>query len=127
MRQHGPRRQQRRITPALALADCDSLDSLARTLWKAIRQRRHARQLGTLVACDKDAGLVYLLPAGEPRTEAFIPKHLNWIVGSYASTPKCGAAAVPSADMLADDLKLTLRWKARKRWPLQRPLPFPVD
>jgi len=103
MRLHGPRRQQRSPKPELWLADYPATVSLALALWRRVRQARHARQTGTVIAVD-DRGGVYLLGAALPATERFIAQHPHWIVGTYASDPANAPPQVPSVDMILDDL-----------------------
>jgi len=102
---HRPRRQQRSPKPELWLADYPATTSLALTLWRRIRQVRHARQTGTVIAVD-DKGGVYLMCADLPATERFITQHPQWVIGTYASNPHNAnaQARVPSVDMILDDL-----------------------
>jgi len=103
MRLHGPRRQQRSPKPDLWLADYPATVSLALALWRRVRQTRHSRQTGTVIAVDDNGG-VYLMSAEMPATERFIAQHPQWVIGSYASNPHNAHARVPSVDMILDDL-----------------------
>jgi len=103
MRQHSPRRQQRSPRPELWLEDYQTTVSLALALWRRIRQVRHSRQTGTVIAVD-DMGGVYLMCADMPATERFIAQHPQWVIGTYASNPHNAQARVPSVDMILDDL-----------------------
>lgn len=104
-----PRRQvERRIKPALLLAECATLQVLAGKLQKRIRQTLYARGAGTLVAINS-LDEVYLLMAGEARTDKFLADHYDWVVGIYAELPMGGGnATVPDLDVLADDIRFHL-------------------
>lgn len=104
-----PRRQvERRIKPAFCLADCATLQVLAGKLQKRIRQTLYARGAGTMVAISGD-GEVYLLMAGEARTDKFFAEHYGIVMGIYAELPMGGGnATVPDLDALADDIRFHL-------------------
>ena len=104
-----PRRQvERRIKPAFCLADCTTLQVLAAKLQKRIRQTLYARGAGTMVAISGD-GEVYLLMAGEARTDKFFAEHYGIVMGIYAELPMGGGnATVPDLDALADDIRFHL-------------------
>ena len=104
-----PRRQvERRIKPAFCLSDCGTLQVLASRLQKRIRQTLYARGAGTMVAINGD-GEVYLLMAGEARTDKFFAEHYGIVMGIYAELPMGGGnATVPDLDALADDIRFHL-------------------
>lgn len=104
-----PRRQvERRIKPAFCLADCATLQVLAGKLQKRIRQTLYARGAGTMVAISGD-GEVYLLMAGEARSDKFFAEHYGIVMGIYAELPMGGGnATVPDLDALADDIRFHL-------------------
>lgn len=104
-----PRRQvERRIKPAFCLAECATLQVLAAKLQKRIRQTLYARGAGTMVAIN-GAGEVYLLMAGEARTDKFFAEHYGIVMGVYAELPMGGGnATVPDLDALADDIRFHL-------------------
>jgi len=85
------------------LADYPATTSLALALWRRIRQVRHARQTGTVIAVNDNGG-VYLMCADLPATERFIAQHPQWVIGTYASDPNNAQPSVPSVDMILDDL-----------------------
>jgi len=118
-----PRRQiERRIKPAFSLDDCATVQELAQRLQKRIRQTLYARGAGTVVAINSQAE-VYLLMAGEARTERFCVEHYDWVLGTYAEMPMCGASAsVPSVGILEEDIRFHLPYWG---WPTQLQLPFP--
>ena len=101
-----PRRQfRRKLRPSMQLSTYESLESAATELQTRIRRTLYARQAGTLVACDPH-GAIYLLLSHELRTDEFADKHPGWIVGVYADSPANGAAAaVPSIEMIVEDLQ----------------------
>lgn len=104
-----PRRQiERAISPAFGLAECATVQVLAARLQKRIRQTLYARGAGTMVAIDGD-GAVYLLMAGEARTDKFYADHYSWVMGVYAELPMGGGnAAVPDLELLAEDIRFHL-------------------
>ncbi len=104
-----PRRQvERRIKPAFGLAECATLQVLAGKLQKRIRQTLYARGAGTMVAISGD-GEVYLLMAGEARTDKFYAENYGIVMGVYAELPMGGGnATVPDLDALADDIRFHL-------------------
>ncbi|WP_313250781.1 hypothetical protein [Stenotrophomonas sp.] len=104
-----PRRQvERRIKPAFCLADCATLQVLAGRLQKRIRQTLYARGAGTMVAIS-GAGEVFLLMAGEARTDKFYAEHYGIVMGIYAELPMGGGnATVPDLAELAEDIRFHL-------------------
>lgn len=104
-----PRRQvERRIKPAFCLADCATLQVLAGRLQKRIRQTLYARGAGTMVAIS-GAGEVFLLMAGEARTEKFFAENYGIVMGIYAELPMDGSnATVPDLAELAEDIRFHL-------------------
>ena len=123
-----PRRQvERRIKPAFCLADCATLQVLAAKLQKRIRQTLYARGAGTMVAIN-GAGEVYLLMAGEARTDKFFAEHYGIVMGIYAELPMGGGnATVPDLDALADDIRFHLPAGALIDEPLAIGEPAPVQ
>ncbi|WHL17647.1 hypothetical protein [Stenotrophomonas acidaminiphila] len=131
-----PRRQvERRIKPAFCLDDCTTVQELAQRLQKRIRQTLYARGAGTVVAINSQAE-VYLLMAGEARTERFYAEQYDWVMGTYAELPMGGGnAAVPDLHALEEDIRFHLpAWalddepaqldQGAER-PVQLQLPFP--
>lgn len=123
-----PRRQvERRIKPAFCLADCATLQVLAGKLQKRIRQTLYARGAGTMVAIDAQ-GDVFLLMAGEARTDKFFAEHYGIVMGIYAELPMGGGnATVPDLDALADDIRFHLPAGALVDEPLPVGEPKPVQ
>lgn len=104
-----PRRQvERCIKPAFDLTDCATLQVLAGKLQKRIRQTLYARGAGTMVAINAE-GEVFLLMAGEARTEKFFTENYGIVMGIYAELPMGGGnATVPDLDVLAEDIRFHL-------------------
>lgn len=123
-----PRRQvERCIKPAFLLADCQTLQVLTERLHKRIRQTLYARGAGTVVAINSQSE-VYLLMAGEARTERFIADHYDWVMGIYAEQPMGGGnATVPDLELLADDIRFHLPADALIDEPAPAGRPGPVQ
>lgn len=104
-RDHAPRRQfDRQAKPALILTQCQTLKLAAKAVHRRIRQTLHSRGVGSVVAVDP-FGALYVLPAGEPRTDRVYREHFAWVVGVYAEAPANGSnASVPEEAQLLDDL-----------------------
>ncbi|TDB26842.1 hypothetical protein ATCM_03810 [Stenotrophomonas sp. ATCM1_4] len=102
------RQIERRIKPAFLLEECPTLQVLAAKLQKRIRQTLHGRGAGTMVAIN-GSGEVFLLMAGEARTEKFFAENYGIVMGIYAELPMGGGEAmVPDVDVLAEDIRFHL-------------------
>ncbi|KRG39105.1 hypothetical protein ARC78_14900 [Stenotrophomonas pictorum JCM 9942] len=123
-----PRRQvERCIKPAFHLTDCATLQVLAGKLQKRIRQTLYARGAGTMVAINGQ-GEVYLLMAGEARTDKFYAENYGIVMGVYAELPMGGGnATVPDLDVLAEDIRFHLPAGALIDEPAQAAEPKPVQ
>lgn len=123
-----PRRQvERCIKPAFLLTDCNTLQALVEKVQKRIRQTLYARGAGTVVAINSRRE-VYLLMAGEARTERFITDNYDWVMGIYAEQPMGGGnAAVPDLELLADDIRFHLPADALIDEPVPSGKPGPVQ
>ncbi len=104
-----PRRQiERRIKPAFQLSSCTTVNELACRLQKRLRQTLYARGAGTLVAINGE-GEVFMLMAGEARTDKFYAENYGIVMGIYAELPMGGGnATVPELDVLVEDIRFHL-------------------
>ncbi|WP_152982631.1 hypothetical protein [Stenotrophomonas humi] len=118
-----PRRQiERRIKPAFQLSSCTTVQELACRLQKRMRQTLYARGAGTLVAINS-LDEVYLLMAGEARTDKFFADNYDWVMGVYAEQHMGGkSASVPDLCELEDDIRFHL-----PAWALAETVSLPCE